>query len=63
MVTRREIPAVLALLGEAYAAADRLEDAAQVTEEAAGLAQAQGSKGVHTSLDRRAKSYRAAMEP
>jgi tetratricopeptide (TPR) repeat protein len=62
-VTRREIPAVLALLGEAYAADGRLEDAALVTEEAARLAHAQGSQGVHTSLDRRAKTYRAAMEP
>ncbi|MBW2665268.1 MAG: tetratricopeptide repeat protein [Deltaproteobacteria bacterium] len=62
-VTRREIPAVLALLGEAYAAEGRLEDAAQVTEEAARLALARGSKGVHASLDRRAKAYRAAMEP
>ena len=63
MLTRREIPAVLALLGEAYAAEGRLLDAARVTEEAAGLALAQGSKGVHTSLARRAKAYRDAMEP
>jgi hypothetical protein len=32
-------------------------------QEAARLAFAQGSSGVHTSLARRAKAYRAAMEP
>jgi tetratricopeptide (TPR) repeat protein len=62
-VTRREIPAVLALLGEAYAAEGRLEAAAEVTDEAARLALEQGANGVHTSLDRRSKIYRAAIEP
>jgi tetratricopeptide (TPR) repeat protein len=61
-VTRRKIPAVLALLGEAYAEAGRFEEAANVTEEAARLALAQGSTGVQASLESRARSYRAAAE-
>jgi tetratricopeptide (TPR) repeat protein len=63
VATRREVPAVLALLGEAYAAAGRLPDAVRVTDEAAALALARGSLGVHESLARRAKVYRAALDP
>jgi hypothetical protein len=34
-----------------------------VTEEAARLALEQGANGVHDSLDRRAREYRAATRP
>jgi tetratricopeptide (TPR) repeat protein len=60
-VTRREVPAVLALLGEGYALARRMSDAARVTDEAAGVARAGGAAGVAAELKRRAEAYRTRV--
>jgi tetratricopeptide (TPR) repeat protein len=56
--TQRQLPAVLGLLGEAWAAAGRFDDAIRVTEEAAALAESRGSTGIAETLRARADAWR-----
>jgi tetratricopeptide (TPR) repeat protein len=52
-------PAILALLGEAYAGADRFEDAVRVTQRAAAIAEASDSAAALATYRARITAYRA----
>jgi tetratricopeptide (TPR) repeat protein len=60
--TQRRIPAALALLGEAYAAAGRMGDAIRVTEEAAALAEARGKTDLLSDYRARIADYREGRQ-
>jgi tetratricopeptide (TPR) repeat protein len=61
--TQRRIPAALALLGEAYAAAGRFDDAVRVTGEAAALAEARGKADLLSDYRARIAAYREGRRP
>jgi tetratricopeptide (TPR) repeat protein len=60
--TRRRIPGVLALLGEAFAAAGRFDDAVRVTEEAAALAEGRGKADLLADYRARIAVYREGRD-
>jgi tetratricopeptide (TPR) repeat protein len=61
--TQRRLPAALALLGEAYAAAGRFADAVRATEEAAALAEARGKADLLSDYRARIAAYREGRRP